>query len=193
MCFRKKEVNKIEQKTKALTLLLITVSAAVFAGLVATAFAADTNSTTGTTTANASAAATTTLNATLTQLQFGDIGLIMGEREFGGGIGGSGQGFGGYMGAIEVSSAFNQTITTILGNDSDVKSLITQGYNVTSMRPIVQSAISSDGTVATKATTAIVTMQNGTSGFATVKVDIANAKVSQIVILTRTVIDKTTS
>ena len=122
------------------------------------------------------------------------MGIIMGDqRGFRGGPGCHGRGFGGYMENIEVSAEFNQTVTTILGNDSDIKNLLTQGYTVTSIRPRVQSTIRADGTVTSKATTAIIALQNGTSGLAIVNVDITNAKVSQIVILTRTVIDKTTS
>ena len=101
--------------------------------------------------------------------------------------------FGGPMGNIEVSSAYNQTVSNILGNDTDVKNLVSQGYNVTSINPILISTIGADGTLTTKASTAIVTMQNGTSGFATVSVDITNAKVTQITVITRTVIDKSTT
>ena len=97
------------------------------------------------------------------------------------------------MGAIEVSSEYTATVNTILDSDTDVQNLIAEGYNVTSIRPIIKSAIEVDGTLTTKATTAIVTLQNGTSGHATVNVDITEAKVTQIVIYTRTVIDKTAS
>jgi hypothetical protein len=51
--------------------------------------------------------------------------------------------------------------------------------------------IEADGTLTTKATRAIVQLENGTSGYATASVDVSNAKVTQIVIITRTVIDKT--
>ena len=91
---------------------------------------------------------------------------------------------------VQISSAYNSTVTSILNNDTDVKNLVAQGYNVTGIHPIIQSVIAGDGTVTTEATTAIVTMQNGTTGFATVTVDITNAKVTQIVNITRTVIDK---
>ena len=97
----------------------------------------------------------------------------------------------GGMGNIEVSSEYTATVNAILGNDTDVQNLIAEGYNVTSIHPIVKNVIEADGTVVTKATTAMVTLQNGTSGFATISVDIEQAKVAQIVIITRTVIDKT--
>jgi hypothetical protein len=117
--------------------------------------------------------------------------MMMGEPGFGGGRG-FGRGPGG-MGNIEVSSEYTATVNTILEGDTDVQNLIADGYNVTSIRPIIKSVIEADGTLTTKATTAIVTLQNGTSGYAVASVDISQAKVTQIVIFTRTVIDKTTS
>ena len=99
------------------------------------------------------------------------------------------RGFGG-VGPIEVSDEFKQTVTSIAENDSDVQNLITEGYNVTSLRPILKTVIDAEGNVVTKATSAILTMQKDTTGFATVMVNIEGAKVTQIVIVTRTVIDK---
>jgi hypothetical protein len=98
-------------------------------------------------------------------------------------------GFGGF-GPVEVSEEFKQTVTNIAGNDTDVQNLITDGYNVTSVRPIIKTVIDAEGNVVTKATSAILTLQKDTSGHALVMVDIEQAKVTQIVILTRTVIDK---
>jgi hypothetical protein len=102
-------------------------------------------------------------------------------------------GFGSSMGCIEVSAEYNHTVNNILGNDTDVQKLISEGHTVTAIRPMLSSAIAADGTVTIKASTAIVTLQNDTSGFATAKVDVTNAKVTEIVIVTRTVIDKSTS
>jgi hypothetical protein len=48
-------------------------------------------------------------------------------------------------------------------------------------------------TVTTQATAEIVTLQNGTSGIAFATADLTNEIVTQIVIITRTVIDKSTS
>jgi hypothetical protein len=99
----------------------------------------------------------------------------------------------GGMGNIEISSEYNATINSILTSDSEVQNLISQGYNVTAIRPMLKSTIGADGALTTKATTAIVMMQNGASGIATVQVDVSGAKVTQIVILTRTVIDKSST
>ena len=99
------------------------------------------------------------------------------------------RGFGGF-GPIEVSEEFEQTVTSIAESDTDVQNLITDGYNVTSVRPIIKTVIDAEGNVVTKATNAGLTLQKDTTGHATVMVDIEEAKVTQIVILTRTVIDK---
>ncbi len=187
--------KKIDKKITALTLLLITAFAAVVGGLIATTNIANAteNSTTSDNTTNADQ------NNNIPELSFGGMkGMTMGEQGFGGGPGyGRGPrargGFMDGMGNIEASSEYTSNVNAILGNDSDVQNLISQGYNVTAINPIVKNIIQADGTLSTKATTAMVTLQNGTSGFATVSVDISQAKVTQIVIITRTVIDKTTS
>jgi hypothetical protein len=93
----------------------------------------------------------------------------------------------------ELSTEYKQKIDDILSSDSDVQNLINQGYNVTSIRPQVKNIIGADGTVTAKATTAVVTLENGISGYATVNVNIEGAKVDKIVIIKRTVIDKSTS
>jgi hypothetical protein len=185
-------VEDIQRKTAALTLVLLTALAALIGGLAATTLAAGTTNTTTETTTTT----TPELSCNATQLPFGGMGgMMMGDQGFGGGpgFGGGHRGFMGGMGNIEVSSEYTATVNAILNNDTDVQNLITQGYNVTSIRPIIKNVIGADGTVTTKATTAIVTLQNGTSGYAVVSVDISQAKVTQIVIYTRTVIDKTTS
>ena len=109
---------------------------------------------------------------------FGRHGMLFGMRDFGG------------FGSIEVSEEFEQTVTSIAENDTDVQNLLADGYNVTSVRPIIKTVIDGEGNAVTKATSAVLTLQKDTTGHATVLVDIEEAKVTQIVILTRTVIDK---
>lgn len=189
--FVKKEVEKMDRKITALTLLLITAFAALVGGFVLAAHASDTNST------DTSAPTTATLNINATDLPFyGMGGMILGDQGFGrepAGHGHAGMGGMGGMGNIEVSSEYTAAVNSILNNDTDIQNLTAQGYNVTLINPIIKSVIDADGTITTQATTAIVTLQNGTSGYAAASVDISQAKVTQIVILTRTVIDKTTS
>jgi hypothetical protein len=100
-----------------------------------------------------------------------------------------GPGFGNF-GPIEVSEEFKQTVTNIAENDTDVQNLIADGYNVTSVRPIIKTTVDAEGNVVTKATSAVLILQKDPTGHASVMVDIEEAKVTQIVILTRTVIDK---
>lgn len=99
----------------------------------------------------------------------------------------------GGMGRIEVSSEYTATVNAILNSDTDIQKLIAEGYNVTSIRPVIKCTVEADGTVTTKATTAIAILQNSTSARAIASVDITNAKVTQIVTFTRTIIDKSTT
>jgi hypothetical protein len=99
------------------------------------------------------------------------------------------QGFGNF-GSIEVSEEFKQTVTNIAQSDQDVQNLIADGYNVTAVRPIIKTVVDGEGNVVTKATSAVLLLQQDTTGHASVLVSIEEAKVTQIVILTRTVIEK---
>jgi len=182
--------NNIDKKITALALLLITAFAAVVGGLLVTtntANAAETNSTTSDT-----SPATSALDNSLDAFPFAGMGgMMIGEMGFGGGRGERGPGRMGGMGNIEISSEYTASVNAILNSDTDVQNLIAQGYNVTSIRSVVTNMIEAEGTLTTKATRAIVQLENGTSGYATASVDVSNAKVTQIVIITRTVIDKT--
>ena len=109
---------------------------------------------------------------------FGRHGMRFGMRGSGG------------FGPIEVSEEFKETVTSIAESDTDVQNLIADGYNVASVNQIIKTVIDAEGNVVTKATSAVLMLQKDTTGHATVTVDIEEAKVTQIVILTRTVIDK---
>jgi hypothetical protein len=180
-------------------LLLITAFSTVVGGLLVTTNTANAVETYSTTSETNTLIATD-MNDNATAPPLGDLGsILMSDQGFGGGCrrgGGPGRhehGFMGGFGNIEISSEYTANVNAILNNDADVQNLISQGYNVTSINPMVKSVVEADGTLTTKATTAIVTLQNGTSGYATVSVDVSQGKVAQIVIITRTVIDKTTS
>jgi hypothetical protein len=172
----------------ALTLLLVTAFPAIAGGLLVSA----NNTTTNSTLSELCIMASTTLNGNETGLPFIGMDRMMAGDQ-GRGSGGQRGGFGAGIGNVEVSAEYTQTVEVILNNDTDVQTLIAEGYNMTSIVPIIHSTIGADGTVTSKASTAVVTLVNGTSGIATVNVDIDQAQVTQIVILTRTVIDKTTS
>ena len=129
-------------------MLLITAFAAVVGGLMVTAHATETNSTT---TSDTSSTTTADLNSTANCLPlWGMSDMAMGDQGFGRGpghgMGGLNEGFGN----IEVSSEYTQNINDILNNDTDVQNLISQGYNLTSIRPIVKNVIEADGTLTAK-------------------------------------------
>jgi len=81
-------------------------------------------------------------------------------------------------------------VINIAKNDTDVQNLLADGYNVTGVRPIIKTIVEGDGSVVTKATSAIVMLEKDTTGHASVWVDLEQGKVTKIVILTRTVIEK---
>ncbi|MGB9960127.1 MAG: hypothetical protein ACPLKQ_06380 [Candidatus Bathyarchaeales archaeon] len=96
----------------------------------------------------------------------------------------------GYMGFIEVSDEFKENVINIAKKDADVQNLLSEGYNITEVRPIIKTVVEGDGTVVSKATSAILMLEKGTTGYACVWVDLEQGKVVQIEILTRTVIEK---
>jgi hypothetical protein len=108
----------------------------------------------------------------------------------GGGHGFGRRGFGWGGGSITVSQEYKDKIINIAQNDSDVQNLLADGYNITNVRPIINTIVEADGTVTMKATTAIVMLSQNTTGRAFVTVNVEEGKVTQIVILTRTVIEK---
>jgi len=71
-----------------------------------------------------------------------------------------------------------------------VQNLLADGYNITDVRPIINTVVEADGTVTMKATTARVMLSQNTTGRAFVTVNVEEGKVMEIVILTRTVIEK---
>ncbi len=152
---------------------------------------ADTNST-GTNSTDTTTPTSTITNPT--QTPSNQQPMIIGDMQ-GFGMGrGHMEGFmGGMNSNIEISDEYTATINSILNNDSDVANLISQGYNVTAIQPILKSVIGADGTLTTQASSATVLLQNGTSGISIVNVDVANAKVTYIETITRTVIDKSGS
>jgi hypothetical protein len=107
-----------------------------------------------------------------------------------GGHGFGRRGFGWGGGSITVSQEYNDTVINIVQNDSDVQNLLADGYNITDVRPIINTIVEADGTVTMKATTAIVMLSKNTTGRAFVTVNVEEEKVTEIVILTRTVIEK---
>ncbi len=177
-------------KTKALALLSIVVVAAVAGSLVlamqSTVKADDTGSV-----ASESELTLSSVNATDNEPFLFNNGFSSGVMGFGGhrGMcrGGPRGGFG--LGAIEMSEEFTENVTNIAESDSDVQNLLSQGYNITAIRPNISTVIDGNCNVVTKASTADLTLI-GTNGRAFVVVDLEQAKVTKIVTITVTEINK---
>ena len=125
---------------------------------------------------------------TETNVMYNHGGCLGGGHGFGNGFGR--QGFGWGFGNITVSQAYKDNVISIAKNDSDVQNLLADGYNITGIKPIINTVVEADGTVTMKATTAIVMLTKDTTGRAFVTVNVDEGKVTKIVILTRTVIEK---
>ena len=190
------EVNhqNMDSKIKVLALIAIIVAATVATSLViatqlVTAAKADTYQQAAqdaTLPQTSTAFTNSTDNSTLPfigHMRFGGFRIDRGG--FGpammGGMGGFGQ--------IQISSDFTTNVTNIAKNDTDVQNLISQGYNITTIRPVITTTIDGNGNIITKATTADVTLQ-GTNGRALVVVDLNQDKVTKIDTFTWTEIDK---
>jgi hypothetical protein len=176
----------INKKITALTLLALVAFAAVIGGFLLTTQAVDTSGTTETNTSNTTTATTNDNCSAVPDWSIGGMGFGGPCHRLGGGFGGFGAGFG----FVEVSAEFEEKVTGIAKNDTDVQQLLDEGYNVTRVMPIIKTIVDGDGNVVTKATNATVMLEKDTTGRAIVSVDLEQEKVTQIVILTRTVIDK---
>lgn len=96
----------------------------------------------------------------------------------------------GYLGFIEVSEEFKENVVNIAKNDPDVQNLLNEGYNITGVRPLIKTIVEGDGSVVAKATGAILMLEKDATSHATAMVDLEEAKVTEIIILTRMVIEK---
>jgi len=163
------------QKRKALILLSIVAAAAVIGGIVLNVYSV----------ANANSTANNE-NGRDNSAGLFNRGMMAGTQ----GLPSRGMRGRGCYGFIEVSEEFKENVINIAKNDTDMQNLLNEGYNITGVRPIIKTIVEGDGTVVTKATNAIVILEKDTTGYAIVKVDVANAKVTEIVILTKTVIEK---
>ena len=171
---------KLEKKTKILMVSALLVLATILSGVAVYAYAsAETNP------APPSSNLTCYYNGTFTS-----SGPLFGDHCRGWG------GFGGFGGSLNVTQAFKNNVISIAKNNTNVQNLITNGYNVTDVRPIITGTVEGNGTVTFAATSAIVTLtqstinQNTTStGRALVWVNVEQAKVTKIVTTTRTVIE----
>ena len=152
-------------RSKAVILLSVVAFAAILGGWYVTAYATGTNGTS----------------------------TMLGPCEPGSGITGCGRMLGRLIrnGFVEVSAEYEQNIINIAESDEDVQNLLADGYTVTGVRPIIKSIVNADGDVTLRATNAIVMLTSeDATGHAAVWVDLDAGSVTKIVILSRTVIDK---
>jgi hypothetical protein len=96
----------------------------------------------------------------------------------------------GCCGPVEVSEEFKEKVISIAKADEDVQNLLNSGYNVTAVRPVIKTVVEGDGSVVMRATGAVITLVKDKMSRATVKVDLENARVTEVTVLTRTVIEK---
>ena len=177
---KRTEVICLERKTKILMISTLLALATVLSGVAVYAYAnSDTNAT------SPSSNSVWYYNGT-----FPGPGPLLGRQC--GGI----RGFYGLGESLNVSQAFENNVVSIAKNNTDVQNLLSEGYNITSVRPIITGTVEANGTVTFTATSATVTLtqsttnQNTTStGRAVVWVNIEQAKVTKIVTTTRTVIE----
>jgi hypothetical protein len=162
---------KIDRR-KAIIILSVVIAVAIISGIVLNAYS----------TANAQ----TTVNSEQSW-NFG-AGWFIGNMSMGM-RGMHGRGCFGY-GFIEVSEEFKQNVVNIAQNDTDVQNLLNEGYNITAVKPIIKTVVEGDGTVVTKATSAILILEKDATGRASVWVDLEQEKATRIEILTITVIEK---
>jgi hypothetical protein len=187
------EKQDMKTKTKALTLLSVVLVALVAGSIVFTlqSVKADTTSPVATDSETTLSVVNATDNGAIGFNGFDGGPMMMGiEPRFGVGHRGIDRGFGGFgSDAIQVSSDFTANVTNIANNDSDVQNLLNQGYNITSIHPNISTTVDGNGNVVIKASTAELTLI-GTNGRALVVVDLSQEKVTKIVTLTVTQIDK---
>ncbi|MGD0203819.1 MAG: hypothetical protein ABSC20_07950 [Candidatus Bathyarchaeia archaeon] len=186
----------MNRKIKVLALISVIVVATIAASLIfaMSTVKADTTPAVASDVASPSSSVNATNNGCFFNNGYMGFGGPGGPGRMGRGFGGCG-GFGGAnfsngtffggLGSIQVSSAFTQNVTNILQNNPDVQNLLNQGYNITSIRPVISTVINGNGNVVMQATTADVILQ-GTNGRALVVVDLTSATVTKIVTTTVT-------
>ncbi len=177
-------------RSKSLMLLTIVILATIFSGIALTTMAADSgDESTDELTAVVAETEEESTNGCAEFMPWRMMPGICGWSR--GDLRGQGRVFGRCgFGFIEVSEEFKENVITLAESDEDVQALLDDGYNITGVKPIVKTVIDGDGNVVTKATDAIVMLDRDETGKACVWVDLEEGKVTKIVIVTRTIIEK---
>jgi hypothetical protein len=187
----------MNSKTKALAFLSVITIALVAGSLIYMNQSTAKADTTTSVAADSETTPSSSVNATDNDPNifngFGNEPMAMGmEPRFGIGHRGMARGFGGGLGsgAIQLSADFTANVTNVAKSDSDVQNLLTQGFNITSIRPVITTSIDGNGNISTKASTANVLLEGNNGSRAFVIVDLSQAKVTKIVTMMITEIDK---
>ncbi|MCS7131121.1 MAG: hypothetical protein NZ934_00090 [Hadesarchaea archaeon] len=91
--------------------------------------------------------------------------------------------------ALEVSEEFRQKVMEIAKADPDVRELLDAGYENVGIRPIIRATVQGNGDVALRASSAVLMLRRE-GGRAMVHVDVEAEKVTKIVKVEWTVIEK---
>ena len=91
---------------------------------------------------------------------------------------------------MEVNEEFKDNVIEIAESDEDVQGLLDDEYEIMGVKPIIRARVEADGKVVEGATSATVMLKKEGTGLASVWVDLEEGKVTRIVSLTRTVIEK---
>jgi len=84
-------------------------------------------------------------------------------------------------GSVQVSKEFQDHVIAIASNNNSVQTLLTDGYNVTGVSPVISYTVNANGDVTMKANNAIVLLRKGTTGSALVYVNVEGEKVTRVV------------
>lgn len=83
--------------------------------------------------------------------------------------------------AVEVSNEYRAKVESILRSDPDTSALLEEGYNITSIKPIVKLVAQGDGSIDVRADKVTVILFKNGSGRAIVYVDVAGSSVIEVV------------
>ncbi len=85
-----------------------------------------------------------------------------------------------WRGAVRISEEYRSAVVNVLKSDPDTSKLLSEGYNVTAVRPLVTAVVTGRGEVVLRADRAVVLLK-GPSGHAWALVDVSEGKVLKVV------------
>ncbi len=95
---------------------------------------------------------------------------------------------------IELSEGFRERILKIASSDTDVKNLLSEGYNVSDVKVIhMKFTVQENGQIIMESDKVLLTLINGEGSRAFVEIDLKAEKVTKITIVNMAVINKSTS